>query len=80
MRADELKRIHQLRPFQPFTLRVADGREYHVDHPEFLAFSVTGRTMVVSTPDDFYEIIDTMMVTSIHVGNRTDRRRRGKKR
>ncbi len=69
MRVDDLKRVHQARPFRPFSIRVADGREYSVAHPEFLAVSATGRALVVSTPDDAFEIIDTVMVASIHVGN-----------
>lgn len=69
MRIDDLRKAHQTRPFTPFTIRVADGREYVVSHPEFLAFSITGRTVTVATPDDWYEIIDTMMIASVHMGN-----------
>lgn len=78
MRIDELKKAHRSQPFEPFTIRVADGREYDVVHPEFLAFSATGRTIVVMTPDDLFEIIDTMMITSIHMGNGR-RKPRGKR-
>jgi hypothetical protein len=27
------------RPFRPFTLRMNDGREFHVPHPEYVAVS-----------------------------------------
>jgi hypothetical protein len=33
------------RPFQPFTLRMNDGREFHIPHPEFVA--VSRRTVMV---------------------------------
>ena len=79
MKIDDLRHAHQARPFRPFTIRVADGREYRVAHPEFLTFSVTGRTIVVSTPDDVHEIIDTVMITSIHLGDGAKPNRRGKK-
>ena len=79
MKLEDLRHAHQSRPFRPFTIRVADGREYQVQHPEFLAFSVTGRTIVVSTPDDVYEIIDTVMITSLHVGDGAKPKRRRKK-
>lgn len=79
MRIDDLKRVHQTRPFKPFLIRVADGLEYAVEHPEFLSVSVTGRTIVVSTPDDLHELIDTMMITSIHFGDGAKRKRRPKK-
>jgi hypothetical protein len=69
MRVDEIRHYHAVRPFRPFTLRVADGREYVVRHPEFLSISMTGRTVVVSTPDDHHEVIDMLMITSVHLGN-----------
>ena len=38
---DELKR----EPFRPFSLRMADGREYRVRHPEFVYMHPDGRTI-----------------------------------
>lgn len=38
-------------------------------HPEFLSISPAGRTVIVFRPDELMDIIDTMMVVSIHVGN-----------
>ena len=80
MRVDDLRKAHQARPFQPFSIRVADGMEYTVNHPEFMSFSLSGRTVVVATPDDWYAIIDTMMITSVHVGNGKKPTRRKRKR
>ena len=69
MRIDDLKKVYQARPFKPFIIRVADGREYQVAHPEFMAISPSGRSLVVYTPEDVFEVIDTMMIASLHVGN-----------
>ena len=69
MRVDEIRGYHRAEPFKPFTIRVADGREYRVPHPEFLMFLPSGRSIVVASTDDHVEIIDTLMVTSIHLGN-----------
>jgi len=81
MRIDDLRSIHQARPFHPFTIRVADGREYFVVHPEFLAYAPPSRTLSVVTPKGFHDIIDLMMITSIHLDNGKPRRkRRGKSR
>jgi hypothetical protein len=33
------------RPFEPFTLRMNDGREFHIPHPEYVA--VSKRVLVV---------------------------------
>ena len=79
MRIDELLAIHKARPFRPFTIRVADGREYFVVHPEFLAYAPPSRTLSVVTPKGFHDIIDLMMITSIHLDNgKPGRRRKGK--
>jgi hypothetical protein len=63
---EQLRRIHRGEPFRPFLLRTADGREFSVSHPEALAISQTGRTIVVMTPDDAHETIDLLLVSSIH--------------
>lgn len=79
MTLEQLRKVHQTRPFVPFTLRTADGNQYAVQHPEFLAFMQTGRSIFVATPDGAYEIIDVMMVTSIHVANGEQAESRPKK-
>ena len=79
MKIDDLRHAHQTRPFRPFTIRVADGREYRVEHPEFSVFSVTGQTIVVSTPHDVHGVIDTVTITSVHLGDGAKPKRRGKR-
>ena len=67
MTIEQLRAFHQARPFQPFTLHLADGRSVYVMHDEFLAQSQTGRTVSVSQPDGAFEIIDLLFVASIAV-------------
>ncbi len=74
MKIDELRKVHRARPFQPFSLRLADGREYAVRHPEFMAVFPSGRTVIVTDTDDAFDIIDTALVVSVHVGNGRSRR------
>lgn len=69
MTIDRLKEVHGAKPFQPFTIHLADGRELLVDHPEFLARSPSGRTITLYTPEDRMEIIDLLMVVSVSVEN-----------
>lgn len=66
MTVDQLKRAHQTQPFQPFTLRTADGLTYEVRHPEFMSFSQSGRTIAVATPDDAHDVLDVLLITAIH--------------
>jgi hypothetical protein len=69
MTIEELRRQWSAAPFRPFRLHLDDGREYRVDHPEFLSFSRSGRTIAVSDVDDAFEIIDLLHVVSLRIGN-----------
>ena len=66
---EQLKQVHQARPFRPFSLHLADGRTIQVRHPEFLAQSPGGRIVNVATGDHSFEWIDLLLVTSIEIGN-----------
>jgi hypothetical protein len=76
MTIEQLRKMHQARPFQPFDIHLADGRAFAVDHPEFLAQSPTGRTIFVGLPDGTLEIIDLLLVTSLKARRNGARRRR----
>jgi hypothetical protein len=65
MTIEQLRTMHQSRPFQPFEIYVADGRVIDVDHPEFLSQSPTGRTISVGMPDGTHQVIDLLLVTSL---------------
>jgi hypothetical protein len=65
MTIEQLRKMHEARPFQPFRIHMADGRHLDVVHPEFLAHSPSGRTISVATPDDVFEVIDLLLVTSL---------------
>ena len=56
---------HQV-PFQPFTLRLADGRAIEVRHRDFIAMPEMGRRVVVTgAHDEFVEIIDSLLIVSL---------------
>ncbi len=76
MTIEQLRKMHESRPFQPFRIHMADGRHLDVRHPEFLARSASGRTIMVATADDSFEIIDLLLVTSLApISNGLKRRR-----
>ena len=78
MTAEDLLKAHQGRPFQAFTLHLADGRRIRVPHPEFLAMRPKARTCSVALPDGTHVVIDVMLVTSITIGDGSKRRRRSR--
>jgi hypothetical protein len=67
MTIQQLDAAHQARPFKPFTLHMADGRAFPVPHPEFLARSPTGRTIVVYGDNDASSILDLLLLTEIQM-------------
>ena len=67
MTIEQLRHVHQARPFQPFTIHLADGRSLEVPHAEFLSHSPSGRTIIVFQADDDFSIVDLLLVTEIEV-------------
>ncbi len=67
MTLDRLRELYQAKPFQPFAIHLADGRNVTVKSPEFMSFSPTGRTIVVHEPDDSMRMIDLLLVTELVV-------------
>ena len=67
MTVEQLKNVHGARPFRPFTVHMGDGRSFRVDHPEFLARSPSGRTIVVYQPDESFSVLDMLLVTELEV-------------
>jgi hypothetical protein len=51
------------RPFEPFAMRLADGRSFDVGHPEMVA--VGKRRIVVVHADDSWSVIEPLLVVSL---------------
>lgn len=68
MTVEQLRSIHQARPFQAFTIHMADGRSIHVPHSEFLSHSPSGRTVVVYHADESFSVVDLLLVNEIKAG------------
>jgi hypothetical protein len=64
METDHLTEAVRQRPFRPFTLRMNDGRTFHVPHPEYVAVS---RRMVVvfDTAKDVFIWLEPMLIASL---------------
>jgi hypothetical protein len=69
MTIEQVKRLYNEVPFKPFIIHMADGRQIPVKHREFMATAPSGRTIVVYQPDDSFNIIDLLLVTSLEVKN-----------
>ena len=77
MTLEQLRKMHQTRPFQAFEIHLADGRALPVEHPEVLAITPPGRTIGVGLTDGTIEVVDLLLVTSLKPrANGAARRRR----
>ena len=50
-------------PFEPFAIRLADGRSLPVPHPDFVA--VGARRVVVVGEDDSTSMVDSLLIVSL---------------
>lgn len=78
MTIEEIRSLHEARPFVPFNIVVGDGRVYHVPHPEYLAHPRRGRIVVVFDEQGIARHIDLLLVTTLEVPGKLQRRRRRK--
>jgi hypothetical protein len=63
MRIEELKRAKDERPFLPFVIHMADGREITVRHPDAVAWD-SPRVAICATPEG-WEVIEVGLITSL---------------
>jgi hypothetical protein len=69
MTTEQFKATLHLQPFRPFTIRMVDGRFFPVAHPDFVALSPSGRTVIVFQPDETYSVLDLLLMSEPHVAN-----------
>ena len=50
-------------PFEPFSMRLADGRSLSVSHPDFVALGA--RRIVVVSEDDSWSVIEPLLIVSL---------------
>ena len=73
-----LREAIQRHPFEPFAIRLADGRSVQVNHPEFIA--VGKRRAVVIQDDDSCLWLEPLLITSLDwPANKPKRRGNGKR-
>jgi hypothetical protein len=67
MTVERMREFVEARPFQPFVIHLAEGRQVAVDHRESVMSSPSGRTLSVYQPDDTSTVIDLLLVTGIEI-------------
>jgi len=67
MKPEGLRGLLEAQPFHPFAIHLSDGREFVVNHPEFLATSPVGDIAIVFRPEGGFNIVDIELVTDLEV-------------
>jgi hypothetical protein len=67
MRHEQIRQLLTAQPFRPFTIHLPEGRAVPVNHHDFALVSPDGRTLVVYDRDSVADIIDVMLIASIHL-------------
>jgi len=76
MTIEQVKQLYNSAPFKPFVIHLADGRLIPYKQREFMATAPSGRKKVIYGPDDYFNIIDLLLVTSLEVKDgKTSKRR-----
>jgi len=63
MDIEGIREVLHHQPFEPFLIRLADGRSLPVPHPDFVA--LTPRRVIVGADDDSWSIVDPFMIVSL---------------
>jgi len=71
MTIQQLRAAQHATPFRPFTIHMADGRTFHVPHPDFLSMSPAGRTVIIYQQDEEFSILDLLLMTEIQTTQNT---------
>lgn len=80
MTIERLTTLHKAQPFLPFRIHLSNGRFLDVPHPDFLARSPAGRTVVLYKADETFEIIDLFLVAGLELLKPKDRKGNGQER
>ena len=65
MDTSEILTLLRHRPFRPFTMRMNDGREFAISHPDWVNVTV-GNVTVVSDKDQSTTFLEPVLIASIH--------------
>ena len=65
VKLDEIKRVKDQRPFQPFLIRMADGREIRISHPDAISWDVESPRMAFAIARGEHHWIEVALITSL---------------
>ena len=75
MNVEEIRRAYYMEPFQPFVVRLNDGRKFRVPKRNYIGISPIGDEIVIARKDSF-ELVKIANVTALEPTKKKDQRHR----
>ena len=72
MTSDVITSFAERRPFDPFTLKLVDGREVYVPHSDFVSIGFAVQSISVMLPTGQLEVLDAGHIVSIRTFYRSE--------
>ena len=64
---DEIRRFCRAQPYEPFVIKVAGGREVHVQSPEYIAFHDLNVRVAVHQADERLDLIGRDQIKAVRL-------------
>jgi hypothetical protein len=69
-----IRELLRAQPFMPFVIRMADGRDYRIGHPDFvLAAASDVPQITIEEPDGRQHFLSALLVTRVERGSSVGR-------
>jgi hypothetical protein len=65
MMKERIRELLNASPFVPFTIEMASGKNYHVEHHDFVLAGSDSADIVVQDPNGLMQILNPMLITTI---------------
>jgi hypothetical protein len=66
MVVDKLLELCETAPFHPFQVFLSDGRDFEVNHPDYIAVDIAAETATIfAEKANFADVIDILAIVSI---------------
>jgi hypothetical protein len=76
VQAEEIRQLLKETPFETFTIHMANGRKFVVDHPEIVAFSVDKKALSVALRSGGFAHLDLRLATHTEPEPKPEKRRK----
>ncbi len=68
----QVREVIQAQPFRPFIVRLADGRNYQIDHPELAMLGPGNMDMLFVSGDEAIHLIYVPQIVEIQIPGSVD--------